>query len=295
MRKVILNLDGSIAKQPPILTGATSLDYLESGKYLRLGCSFSNFSRFAKSLNMQLDELNGPNITFLGSGDFHHLSLALLQRINEPFNLLILDNHSDWVKGIPFLHCGSWLSHALKLDNLKSTYHVGGNIYFDNFMKTLAPWSALESGKLKVFSGDRRFVSGRWEKVENSPIRSAPGAIADEDRILSLFRPFAHDIGSLPLYISFDKDVLRAEDAIVNWDSGVLSWQELKIVIKTFCQLADHKIIGADTVGDWAEMNILNLSKWIMHKMGRPPLKLETHMADAVNQKLNLEFLACFS
>src|SRR5207253_9812558 len=96
-----------------------------------------------------------PSLAFLGSGDFHHLPLALLRRINQPINLLVFDNHPDWMRGVPFLHCGTWLNHAAALPQVQYIFHVGGNVDFDNRFRWLAPWRCLRAGKIHVFPAVR--------------------------------------------------------------------------------------------------------------------------------------------
>ncbi|MCX5976969.1 MAG: hypothetical protein NTV33_09130 [Coprothermobacterota bacterium] len=58
-----------------------------------------------------------PQLTFLGSGDFHFLSLFLLEKVEQPFVLLLLDHHSDAQESAfgPLLSCGGWLRWAVEL------------------------------------------------------------------------------------------------------------------------------------------------------------------------------------
>jgi len=53
----------------------------------------------------------------LGSGNYHYVSLFWLERIEEPFSLLLFDNHEDKSEsafGGGTLSCGSWVKDALK-------------------------------------------------------------------------------------------------------------------------------------------------------------------------------------
>jgi arginase family enzyme len=49
-----------------------------------------------------------PAVTMIGSGDFHHLAVLLLERAREPVTVIHFDNHPDWVRWAPRWHCGSW-------------------------------------------------------------------------------------------------------------------------------------------------------------------------------------------
>src|SRR5205085_5166162 len=142
------------------------------GPRIRLGCSFGRFRLFERALAATLadEEDVGPALTFYGSGDFHHVSLALLRRLPGPCNLLVLDNHPDWMRGVPFLHCGTWLYHAARLPHVERVFHVGGNVDFDNYYQCMAPWPLLISGKISVYPGVRRFHRGRWKNIPTEPI-----------------------------------------------------------------------------------------------------------------------------
>src|SRR5262249_29802108 len=143
---------------------------------IRLGCRFGNFRRFEMALAERCGEDHDslPHMTFYGSGDFHHVSLALLRRLETPFNLLVLDNHPDWMRALPFLHCGTWLHHAARLPQVRRIFHVGGEVDFDNAYRWLAPWKLLQTEKIVVFPAVRRFQRGRWARVLNKPLRPDP-------------------------------------------------------------------------------------------------------------------------
>lgn len=66
------------------------------------------------------------SITFIGSGDFHYVTYIFLQRINEYFNLLLIDNHLDIRETFDgFISCGSWLKDALNLKYLRYVFYIG--------------------------------------------------------------------------------------------------------------------------------------------------------------------------
>jgi hypothetical protein len=52
------------------------------------------------------------------------------------------------------------------------------------------------------------------------------------------------------VYITIDKDVLRADDAVTNWDQGQLSLVGLERLVRAVAGRA--RLIGADVVGDWS-------------------------------------------
>src|SRR5215470_5731642 len=173
----ILDLDGSLTEQHDLLArhrptvGSTR----EWGPAIRLACGFGRFRHFEQHLR---DVLGGatddrPAVTLYGSGDFHHVSLALLRRLRTPVNLLVLDNHPDWMRGLPFLHCGTWLYHAARLPQVQRIFHVGGDVDFDNAFRWMAPWPQLQSGKITVFPAVRRFERGPWRRIPHTPLRAS--------------------------------------------------------------------------------------------------------------------------
>ena len=189
MRLQVLDIDGSVTLQKQLRIGYRSsvIPLREWGPSLRLACGFRRFRRFESALTRSLSSVDHENtVRLLGSGDFHHVTLALLRRLTTPINLLVIDNHPDWMRGVPFLHCGTWLYHAARLPHVERVFHVGGNVDFDNYYQCMAPWSLLESGKIRVFPGVRHFSRGRWKNIANEPIVNPTTPEADEpaeDRI----------------------------------------------------------------------------------------------------------------
>src|SRR2546423_736575 len=99
MRVRILDLDGSITDQERLVRKfhPEVFDARRWGASLRLACRWKRFHRFERWLDRELRYADDhePSITFLGSGDYHHLTLAFLRRLQHPVNLLVLDKHPD--------------------------------------------------------------------------------------------------------------------------------------------------------------------------------------------------------
>src|SRR5262249_42713429 len=155
----------------------------------------------------------GPAVTFYGSGDFHHVSLALIALQRQPLNLLVLDNHPDWMRGVPFLHCGTWLYHAAQLHQVVRIFHVGGEVDFDNYYQWMAPWNFLHSGKIVVIPAIRAFERSAWKSIKHEPLRASPESECDIDRLHNLINPYRSELAAFPLYISLDKDVMTREES----------------------------------------------------------------------------------
>jgi hypothetical protein len=290
----ILDLDGSLTAQAEVAAGRRVIGARVWGPRIRLACGFRRFHRFEAALAALLggEHDRTPPITFLGSGDFHHVSLAMVRRLREPFNLLVIDNHPDWMCGVPFLHCGTWLRHASLLPLARRVFHVGGDVDFDNYYRWLAPWRRLREGRIAVLPAIRRFRGGAWAGVPHEPARPSPGEPANRARIEEMLRPFRADLARHPLYISLDKDVLRADAAVVNWDSGHLTTPELENVLDAFTEAALGRLAGMDVVGDWSPVRVRGALGALFHLTEHPRLSIDPSLAARVNERLNLRLIA---
>ncbi|HTU89953.1 MAG TPA: hypothetical protein VMF69_07645 [Gemmataceae bacterium] len=299
MQSRLLDLDGSLVRQTLLLrrSAPVVLRLQEWGRKLRLACRHGTFAGFEK----RLEELDGsrhderPFLSFIGSGDFHHVSLALLRRLSGPFNLLVIDNHPDWMRGVPFLHCGTWLYHAAQLPGVQRIFHLGGAVDFDNAYRWLAPWPMIRSGKIIVAPALRRFQGECWERIAHQPLRRCPDEPVEAERLSEWLAPYRAELSALPLYISLDKDVLTASEAVVNWDSGYLNATEVLAILTAFVNAAEGELAGIDIVGDWSPVRLYGLTQWLLHWTEHPALAIDANDAARRNQALNLRLLECLS
>jgi hypothetical protein len=291
----VLDLDGSLLGQQTLLTRYRPEMFFAGdwGPGIRLGCGFGRFRRFEQALEGQISSTRDdhPCLTFCGSGDFHHVSLALLRRQASPFNLLVLDNHPDWMRAVPLLHCGTWLYHAARLPMVQRIFHAGGEVDFDNWFRWLAPWQLLRSGKITVFPGRRRFEGRSWQAVPQQPLRTQPEQPLRREHLERLLQPFREDLRRWPLYVSLDKDVLLAAESTVNWDSGHLTLPEVQVVLQTFLEVSCGKLAGMDVVGDWSPVRLSGLLRRFLHLTEHPRLSVDPAEANRRNQKTNLALI----
>jgi len=286
----VLDLDGSLTAQSSLFP-REAVRWVPArlwGPQIRLACTFGTFARFRRWLDGALGTAE-PGITLYGSGDFHHVSLALLKRLPGPFNLLVLDKHPDWMRGIPFLHCGTWLRQALRLPNLNHVFHCGGELDFDNAYRWLAPWHEIKAGRVVVFPAQRQFVRGRWAGITVHPLLRKGVSLASA--LNAAVRPFRDELNRLPLYISIDKDVLCAEDAAVNWDSGLLRLPEAVTILETFLSASEGRLAGADVLGDWSPIELGHWLNRLCDRLDHPSPVLDEGEAAARNSRVNSEIL----
>ncbi|MGH7227551.1 MAG: hypothetical protein ACRELF_30435 [Gemmataceae bacterium] len=297
MQTRVLDLDGSIVRQTLLMqrSGAAVLRLHEWGPNLRIACGHGSFGRFEARLTQIAGSLldRKPFLNFLGSGDFHHISLALLRRLSGPINLLVIDNHPDWMRGIPLLHCGTWLFHAARLPGVQRIFHLGGEVDFDNAYRWLAPWPMIRYGKIVVGPSRRRFRGRRWQRIEHRPLRRGADEPAGHARIEDWLMPYRAELAARPLYISLDKDVLTASEAMTNWDSGYLTVPEVLAILEAFANAAGGALRGMDVVGDWSPIHLHGMLQRILHWTEHPALAIDADEAARRNEALNLRLLEC--
>jgi hypothetical protein len=291
----VLDLDGSIGRQRNLLARyrPNVVELQEWGPKIRLACRFGRFRRFEQDLARGLGGARDtePLVTLYGSGDFHHVSLALLRRLPDRFNLLVIDNHPDWMWGVPFLHCGTWVYHAGQLPQVQRIFHAGGDVDFDNYYRWMAPWRLLQARKIVVLPAVRPFRRGHWSGVPNEPLRPGPDQPALPERIETLLQLYDADLARFPLYISLDKDVMTATDAIVNWDSGHLELTEVISLLSYFVRRSGGKLIGMDIVGDWSPVRLRGLFRRFFHWTEHPRLDVNAAETSWRNELTNLTLL----
>jgi hypothetical protein len=287
----VFDLDGSVVSQGDFVArfGPTICPCKDWGPYVRMACSLARFRRFVSELAQRLGSGadDSPQATLYGSGDFHHVSLALLRRQKQPFNLLVLDNHPDWMRGVPFLHCGTWLNHASRLPLVQHIFHVGGDVDFDNYYRWLAPWRLLRDRKIIVVPALRRYQFGPWATIHHQPLRQERGEPCGRHRLDDLILPFRASLRKWPLYISVDKDVLTHDEAVVNWDSGHLTLAEVEGIIRCFIQSANGHLAGMDVLGDWSPVEVRGLFRRALHLTEHPPLTVDSAEAARRNDRIN--------
>jgi hypothetical protein len=302
---IALNMDGSIALQPQVRQRLHKfIDLSAYSQVLRLSSSQDVADRFKAELKVFRRSLPSPWLTFIGSGDFHHVTLMLLETLPDPqpFTLILIDNHPDWFFEKPRYHCGNWLSTALSLRHIQRIILIGQDspdLVWRRFYS--APFEELCEGKLTLYplNLSRIPVPLRWPRASShsgpfhrrswgtqlafNPIR--PGDAS------TLFTQLSKELANTPIYLSIDKDCLAPEYAACDWEQGGLSLNELTTGIATLT--AHCPIIGADITGEHAPAPLQGLWKRLdagrlFHSNGHP------QSASALNEATNLALLDAF-
>ena len=256
---IVLDIDGSLHG----LEDTQTIDLSDWQEAIRFGCSWSTWKCFRSLLNERLPASYGP--VCMGSGDFHHISHLLLDRIyhSEPFDVVVLDNHPDNMR-FPFgIHCGSWVVHAARLPQIRCVYILG-------ITSADVSWRhAWENHLLPIAQGRIRY----WTTGVNVQWVNAFGlakSIASFKNVQVLINQFiAEREKHIPgaVYLSIDKDVFSTNVVRTNWDQGCFDLDNVRQLIQAF----KGKLIGSDITGEVSVHHFRTSWKRWLSAMDRQP------------------------
>ncbi|MDI6601660.1 MAG: arginase family protein [Thermoanaerobacteraceae bacterium] len=212
---IALNLDPALMMQHEIMSKVTRIVDLKAIDGLRLMADSDSFKKASS-----LFSFISSSVTFIGGGDYHHLSLAILMKIKVPFTLIVFDNHTDLMDmNSGYISCGSWIRESFRLSKLKGVIIIGVNPG-DEALKFVHPFS--------------------------KPVRIIPFARHLNDRVIDAV---LREIDTKDIYISIDKDVLNKKWAITNWNQGSMDLEELLDYLHVLINAKN--LIGLDICGEW--------------------------------------------
>ncbi len=236
-RALILDFDDSVKSLP----GAQAIPLGDRQEIIRFGCRLKVLRELGQELAPDLDAC--PSLVFMGSGDYHHVSYLLIERLrslNRRIQIVVFDNHPDNMR-YPFgIHCGSWVWHVSRLPFVARVHVVGitstdvesGRLWENHL-------ASLYSGKVTYWCVQRNLSAMRFLGIRHG--RSFPSVAA---MLKEFFAAIA--IMPEPIYLSIDKDVLSREVARTNWDQGVMRLEELTAAIRQL----QGRILASDVVGE---------------------------------------------
>ena len=278
-RPLVLDFDGSLHA----LAEAEVLSLAAWQEAVRFGCGLATWRKLRKALDEKLPNEYGT--VLMGSGDFHHLSHLLIERIDKVklIDVVVLDNHPDNMR-FPFgIHCGSWVHHVAALPNVR-TVHVVGISSGD------AGWCHAWENTLQPLYANRVHywtlgVDTRWAHLIGLS-RSISSFLRRETLIESFV---AYLRGSdLPVYLSIDKDVLDAGVVKTNWDQGRFVVNDIEQIVSALA----GRIVGSDITGDISLHSYSTRWKRWLSAMDNQPVLAASEVAQwqsgqvAVNRRL---------
>lgn len=189
-----------------------------------------------KKIKQRLSNIAPPNISFLGSGNYHYATALLTQKISRDYCLVLFDNHSDMQKPMfdELLSCGGWLRTAMQSQpHLKQVALVG------TCSRSLHLADKSFGNKVITFPANTIDNCDKW--------------------YINLSKEIHY-----PIYISVDKDVFDEDIAKTNWDQGDLQKGDFMNAFKSITKT--HHVIGMDVCG---ECSITNKGSSLFHEANK--------------------------
>lgn len=298
-----LEIDGALAAQGRLSSRlARMFDLKEFSREARLRCGRTVASRVRERIVAIRKIVPEPWLAFFGSGDFHHLSLLLLETLpasRDPVTLVLIDNHPDWTVLPPRYHCGNWVAGALGLPRVERAVLIGMNgpdlrprdLHF-------APLRDVASGRAEMYPWECAGVELALRRPEgmreDGPVRRTRRGCSIRWATMAQMgadATFARVAGALEgrsIYLSIDKDCLRSADAASDWEQGAMSLDEL---VRGLRLLRAHcMIVGADVCGERAPAPLAGFIKRLdAGRVGAPwraPSGLDVHKNQSANMAI---------
>lgn len=259
---IILNFDHSVND----IKDANIIDLTDWQDVIRFGCSQQKFNQLRNYLQQYLPSTYGT--VLMGSGDYHHLSLLLIERLAQqysaenPVQVVIFDNHPDNMRYLFGIHCGSWVSYLTRLPFISHVHVLGitsADISFTHCWENrLLP---LIHKKLTYWSLD---VDVKWAKKIG--LGSSFRHFSSPDDLIKSFLSEQY-YNTQPIYLSIDKDVLSENVVHTNWDQGQLQTYHLLDTISAIKQ----RIIGSDITGELSIWQPKNWFKRLLTSLDKQP------------------------
>jgi len=294
----IFDLDGSVVSQPRLLSRLG--DRVETVDMRALGPSVRCLptKQAADELDRVVASVQPRQLSFFGSGDFHHVTDSVLKRLTEPVSLIVFDHHSDWI-GWSIFPCGAWLIEALKLPNVERIVSIGVG------STSIAGWKVCHGPVKEIFSGRIEFYPRDCKSSRCLGRRSgSPACAVVKPRLFStdiywktiaetdwraLISGIVDGLPTSKVYISIDKDCLNTDHAFTNWDAGPLTLSQL---VEAIAILKERKeVVGVDICGEYSEVKVENpFLQGLAHRF-HPKIPLPSAQDLEKNEDTNIALL----
>ncbi|BAS26898.1 arginase family protein [Limnochorda pilosa] len=271
----VLDTGGAITRQVRLLKAhpTTFVTLHPPARTYRFFLHHAQLPRLARRLSPVLGR-----VTFLGTGEYHHLTAALLHAVASAaevrpaavaraafgaygtsaaesarppgMGLVVLDAHPEWsIAPAGYVHCGSWLPHVLSQPWLRAVALVGvGALETQGMLDPRVLFgvqTAVRSGRLSVHPARRstaRAIAQAFGPVD------VPASL--EDGVDAVVADVLTFLGPGPAYLSIDKDVVAPEELPNAWGGGELSVGETLRLVEGLLA-GGLEPAGADVCGEW--------------------------------------------
>lgn len=300
-RTRILDFDGSVSRQERLLQNFSPdiVDLKKLGPSVRLWSNARNAELVRRMLRPEAKEA----VTFLGSGDFHHITSLLVGQYKDPLTVISFDHHPDWDVLPPKLGCGSWVTKILGKENVKKVVLLGmSSIDISSPLIQSGNLRALRNDRLEIYPHSHAPTRVFLKKVpENACLEVGRSGFFSEIGWHELngrdpetvFAEFAKRLPVRDVYVTIDKDCLRASHALTNWEEGLMELDEL---LKWLALIREKlEIVGLDITGDHSFPRTKGLARAIYERWDHPRCYSARGRSqeeiDSVNEATNLAIL----
>ena len=302
MRLRLLDLDGSLPSQAPFAErladgSAEHVDLKGMSASLRIVARRRAMEAFCERLIGEEYAAGAPEVTFYGSGDFHHLAAGLLRLANEPVTVIHFDNHPDWVSFPPTFNCGAWVNRALQLPHVRKVVTLGpcsDDLAWPELKS--ANLAAVREGLLEIRPWQHP-PSRVLRDYDRGPAHRSQGGyiewanLADDDWRVALDDVIA-GVPTRAVWLTIDKDVLVEEEAATNWDQGGMSVDHLIEAIRLLA--LRKRLFGVDVCGDYSTPRFGDPFRAALAHFDHPSKPEPTPEVLRRNAATNARLLACF-
>lgn len=253
----IINFDGGLTRQTELLSKYQTevIDAIDIGPRARFWLNYTT----KRQLEQRLKNSTRNALTFLGSGDFHHITYVLVAQFQDPFTLIVFDFHPDWDILPPRLGCGSWVNAVLRKAQVAKCLLLGvSSEDISSFSIQTGNLDALKNDLVEIYPYSHPPSKTFFKRVpKNVSIAVRNGIFLRTICWTELktkhrgdfFKTILSRIPTQKVYLSIDKDCLQAAYAATNWEEGQMPLDELLLMLRMIKE--EKEIIGADIVGDY--------------------------------------------
>ena len=297
----ILNFDDSVIKQQGLLSQykAEIIDLKSVGRQARFWMGEKTKFLIDECIRHSAKD----SATFLGSGDFHHISSLLIGQFKDPLSVIIFDHHPDWDTLPPKFGCGSWVSRILEKNNIAKVVLLGvSSDDISGFWIQTGNLASLKNDRLEIFPYahqpsrvylrdipqnnslilKKKYLSTviRWQELKNKNLEE-------------FFLQLINRLPTKKVYISIDKDCLKPDYALTNWEKGHFEIEGLLMFLRMAKMKLD--IAGVDITGDYSLPLVAGKIKAFFSRLDHPKdyaaKDKPAALINSVNQKTNLRIL----
>lgn len=256
-----------------------------------------------KEIAARMASSSRESITFLGSGDFHHVSSILVNSISEPVTVINIDRHPDWSVFPRKLCCGSWVAQMQKSSLVKKVLLLGMcSESAVSFSTQTGNFDALENDRVEIYPWRQCPSKVFFRKIpENKSIKTETHGIftkiywneLKEKNLTKFLREVLKSLPTKSVYVSIDKDCLEKKFSLTNWPEGEFSLDDLFLMLGIIKQETD--IIGVDVTGDYSADVLKGTIKNVVSKFNHPKNFSARGVSESevtrINENTNLEIM----